>query len=69
MRKGSTSRSVSTKEAEENESVSPDHGVKVDSGQEEEEDGGEKDREEEEEEEDDISVVPQALRLTKRARK
>ena len=59
-------------ETEENESVSPDHEVEVDSGQEEEEDGGEKDREEEEEkgeEDGGISVVPQALRLTKRARK
>ena len=59
-------------EAEENESVSADHDVDVDSGQEEEEDGGEKDREEEEEkgeEDGGISIVPQALRLTKKARK
>ena len=57
-------------EAEENESISLDHDVEVDSGQEEEEDGGEKDREEKEGEEDGgISDVPQALRLAKRARK
>ena len=59
-------------EAEENESVSPDHDKEVDIGQEEEEeeDGGEKKEGEEDEKEDGgISVVPQALRLAKRARK
>ena len=65
-------RRMKNEETEGNESVSPDHDVQVDSGQEEEEDGGEKDREEEEEKEIEdggISDVPQALRLTKKARK
>ena len=57
-------------EAEENESVSADHDVEVDSGQEEEDDGGEKKEGEEKGEEDGgRNVVPQALRLTKKARK